>query len=112
MSNIKVLSIDYIKFDTTTLQGKRQDIERFLKEGFHINESQSRNGYWVLYRPANILVTIDDSSHKKGRYMKKEVCEYYGRERISEGLTDRFRDDIYNGNIIIYKQSDNNYLLE
>ena len=46
MEKAENISIQYVASDSIQMQGKKQDINPYLKTGYHIKEE--RNGYWVL----------------------------------------------------------------
>lgn len=110
MEKAKIISIDYESSDTIERQGKRKDIDKYLKNGYYIKED--RNGYWVLVKAARLIVTLTNSSCTRTFNMKAEVREYYGKTHISQSLADRFRKDIHNGTITIYMDLEGNYSLK
>ncbi|MDF2800319.1 MAG: hypothetical protein K0S61_222 [Anaerocolumna sp.] len=107
MEKAKIISIIYEPSDTIEKQGKRKDIERYLKDGYYIKEE--RNGYWVLVKTARLIVTLANDSHTRVFNMKEDICDYYGKNRISQSLVDRFSKDIGNGTISIFLDSKGNY---
>lgn len=107
MEKAKIISINYEPSDTIEKQGKRKDIEKYLKDGYYIKEE--RNGYWVLVKTARLIVTLANSSHTRTFNMKEDICDYYGKKRISQSLVDRFSKDIGNGIISIFLHSQGNY---
>ena len=107
MEKATILSVVYESSDTIETQGKRKDIEKYLKRGYYIKED--RNGYWVLVKPAQLNVTLSNSSCTRMYNMKSDVCSYYGRQRVSTSLIDTFKQDIQNGAISIYMDSKGNY---
>lgn len=110
MEKAIILSITYEASDSIEMQGKRKDIEKYLNAGYYIKED--RNGYWVLVKAAQLNVTINNSSCTRTYNMKVDVCDYYGKKRISQSLTDRFTQDIEYGKISIYMDLQGNYSLE
>ena len=110
MEKGSILSITYKPSDSIEMQGKRKDIEKYLNAGYYIKED--RNGYWVLVKAAQLNVTLNNSSCTRTYNMKADVCDYYGKKRISQSLTDRFTQDIEDGKTSIYMNSKGNYSLE
>lgn len=109
MEKAMVLSIEYQQSDSIETQGKRSDIERYIKDGYYVKEN--RNGYWVLVKSAKLYVTLSNSYGSKTFNMKEDVCSYYGKARISNSLADRFGKDIKNEKIVIYMDAEGNYLI-
>lgn len=107
MEKAMVLSIQYQPSDSIERQGKRSDIERYIKDGYYVKEN--RNGYWVLVKSAKLYVALSNSYGSKVFNMKDDVCIYYGKTRISNSLADRFEMDIKNEKIVIYMDSKGNY---
>lgn len=110
MEKSTILSIVYVPSDSIEMQGKRKNIEKYLNTGYYIKEN--RNGYWVLVKTAQLNVTLKNSSCTRTFNMKEGVCDYYGKKRISQSLTDRFTQDIKDGKISIYMDLECNYSLE
>ena len=100
MEKATVLYITYEGADSIEMQGKRRDIEKYLNAGYYRKEE--RNGYWVLVKAAQLNVTINNSSYTMTFNMKANVCNYYGKSRISKSLVDRFKQDIEDGEISIF----------
>lgn len=110
MEKVKDISVNYEKSDSIERQGKREDIERFLKDGYHIKDE--RNGYWLLAKSAMVFVTLKSSDCIKQFSMKRDILNYYGRERVSEGLVNDFKRDFYNEKIAIFWDLQDNYRIE
>lgn len=110
MEKATILCIMYDPSDTIEIQGKRKDIERYLNAGYYIKES--RNGYWVLVKAARLNVTLSNSFGTRVINMKEDVCDYYGRQRISQSLIERFRQDTKTEKISVYFDSKGNYSLK
>jgi hypothetical protein len=107
MEKAKIKSIIYEPSDTIEKQGTRKDIEKYLKAGYYIKED--RNGYWVLIKTAHLIVTLANDSNTRAFNMKEDICDYYGKNRISQSLVDRFSKDIGNGTISIFMDLKGNY---
>jgi hypothetical protein len=102
-----VLSIIYEPSDTIEMQGKRSDIERYRKQGYRIKEE--RNGYWVLVKPAQVNITVSNSSGTRTFKMKQDILDFYRRDKISERLIEKFGEDIKKEKINIYMDAEGNY---
>ena len=107
MEKTSVLSIMKKDSDTIEVQGKRRDIQRYLNKGYYIKKS--RNGYWVLVNPARVDVTLKNGETRQTFNMKSDICEHYGRERISDSLVKAFKKDIESGKIKLELDSDGYY---
>lgn len=107
MEKAKVLSVEYEPSDSIEVQGNRKKIEKYLKAGYYIKES--RNGYWVLVKTARVSVTLANDSLTKEFNMKEDVCGFYGKERISQSIVDKFSKDINDEKISIFMDSNGNY---
>ena len=108
-NNVDYIEVYYQLGSSMELQGKYCSIERYLKDGYYIKES--RNGYWLLIRPSELLVTAHCG--KNGSFvhdMKYDILRYYGRSRITEKLINTFKNDFLNGNIKILA-NETGYLL-
>ncbi len=110
MEKVTVLSIVYVPSDSIEMQGKRKDIERYLKSGYYIKEN--RNGYWVLVKAARVGVTLASDSCTRVINMKDDILHHYGKNRINQSLVDKFRNDIVNETVTIFLDSQGNYALK
>lgn len=110
MEKAKVKSVSYEQSDTIEMQGKRKDIEKHLRNGYHVKED--RNGYWVLTKPAKVLVEVEISGETKIINMKNEIVDHYGKTRISKSLVETFSKDVSNGKVNVYVNSNSNYELK
>lgn len=110
MEKSKVISIMYEESETIQTQGKRKDIQRYINNGYYIKED--RNGYWVLTKPVRVNVTLNNSFGTRIINLKEDICEYYGRKRISKSLVNKFETDVKYGKISIYLDEVGNYSLK
>ena len=99
MEKCEVIHVNYEKSDTIEKQGKRKEIEKYLKQGY--SEKVERNGYRVLVKPAKVNVDLKNTSGSYTFDMKDEIVDYYNKERISEKLVKNFEQDIGTGKISI-----------
>lgn len=107
---VKFLNLIYQNSDSIEHQGNRDSIQRYLNNGYYIKES--RNGYWVLVKPSKVLVTIGNESKRKTFNMKEDICNYYGRIRISQKLIKTFEEDAKKGKIKFTLDSDGSYTIK
>lgn len=99
MAKTNVIAINYEGSDSIELQGKRDKIQKYLDNGYYVKES--RNGYWVLVKTARVNVTLSDGEVVQTYNMKSDVCDHYGKQRVSSSLVERFKKDVNSGNITI-----------
>lgn len=92
MAETTVVSVWYEKGDSKKVQGNREKIEKYLKEGFFIQEH--RNGNWVLVKTARVNVTLTNGDKTETFNMKEDICDYYGKKVISQNLVEKFREDV------------------
>jgi len=110
MEKATVLSITYEPSDSIEMQGKRRDVKKYLNVGYYIKEE--RNGYWILVKASQLNVTLKNCFCTRTFNMKADVCDHYGKLRISKSLINRFNQDIEDGEISIYMDLEGNYSLE
>ena len=91
------LGATYHAASTKEEQGNREKIQKYLNDGYYVKEE--RNGYWVLVKSARVMVTIGNGKTKRTFNMKRNICDYYGRARISSKLLERFQKDARSGKI-------------
>lgn len=99
----KAMSINvcYEESQSIERQGNRASIDYYIRKGFRIKES--RNGYWVLYKPTKVIVTINCGENGHYIYdLKDAITSYYGRAKISYNLVEKFKEDFANGNLEIW----------
>lgn len=110
MEKAIISSIKYEASDSIEMQGKRKDINKYINNGYYVKEN--RNGYWVLVKSAKLNVSLRNSACIRTYNMKADVCDHYGKKRISQSLTDRFIKDTEGGKVFIYMDSEGNYSLK
>lgn len=111
MEKAVIMEIIYEPSDTIEMQGKKSDIEKYIRKGYYVKEN--RNGYWVLIKSAQVNVTISTSTSGIETFnMKQDICNVYEKERISKGLVERFKKDVENGRVIIEIDLQGNYLIK
>lgn len=111
MLQAKSIDIYYVPSETIEYQGSRESVyERFLKKGYYVN--QERNGYWILFRPCQIIVTAHcEDGSQYIHDMKRGILEHYDRKRISPKLVRTFKKDFNAGKLFI-DVSDQNYMIK
>ncbi|MBP3503039.1 MAG: hypothetical protein J6K42_06165 [Clostridia bacterium] len=94
------IDVKYVSSSSVEHQGNYSSINYFLKQGYYV--SKERNGYWLLIRPAKVIVTCYCGDNGIYTYnMKENILKYYKRARISQNLIDTFRSDFESGNLSI-----------
>lgn len=101
----KFLGATYQASNTREKQGNREKIQKYLNDGYYVKEE--RNGYWVLVKPVRVMVTIGNGKTKRTFNMKRDICDYYGKTRISYKLLERFQKDARSGKITFELDSEN-----
>lgn len=104
MEKLNVSSTHYVESENRTVQGKRNEIDIYLKRGYHVKEE--RNGFWVLTKPAEVLVDITDAEENKTINMKQDVLDCYKKSRISKKVFNQFEKDIKDGKIRVKKDNE------
>lgn len=97
MEKVTSVEVSYEPSDGFTMQGKRSDVEKYLRQGYKIQED--RNGFWVLVKPLKLLVTLTNTHGTNTFNVKKNVLEHYNRVKISKQLIDTFINDVNSGKI-------------
>lgn len=100
MQKVEFVTASYEMSSSMEIQGKREKIEPYLKKGYYVKEN--RNGYWVLVRAAKVDVIVKKDNKKMSFNMKSEICDYYGKQRISEKLYCKFFADADSKKIKFY----------
>lgn len=100
MIKANVLSVNYISGDSRKKQGKWDDIQPYLNQGYFVDENKSRNGYWLLIKPAHAWVTLSNGIATSTFDMKDDIKSYYGKSRISQSLCNQFETDSRNGIVV------------
>lgn len=92
------VNAQYNASSSLEMQGTQKDTQPYIKKGYYVKEN--RNGYWVLVKPAKVVVTLKDSEGRiKTFNMKKEILDYYNASRISMSLVQKFLSEVSEGKI-------------
>jgi len=104
MKKAKVVNITYQESDTITCQGKRANINKYLKKGYSIKEE--RNGYWVLIKPVTVIVKLENDAGETAMFnIKEDILRYYNRKKISASLVEKFIKQCKEGKIVFYMEN-------
>ena len=96
----------YEDSSSRTHQGSRKSIQRFIDNGYYVKEA--RNGFFVLVKPARVIAVFKDSNGESYHFdIKQDILDFYGRDRISKSLFEKFQNDASNGSIIFYLDDGN-----
>lgn len=83
--------IEYVAYQCTTRQGKANEIYDRYQKVWDIKPWGKGNGNWLLTKPSDVLLN--------GKSCRSFVLNHYEREKLTEQLVNRFREDITNGAI-------------
>lgn len=95
----KLISGTYIESASITLQGNRNKISKYLKEGFKVQRESC--GFWVLCKPAIVEMVFEEKNERYVFDMKAEACSYFGKIRISPKTANAFIEAVKNEDIQI-----------
>ena len=95
----KFISGTYIKSTSIKLQGNRNKISKYLRDGFKVQ--MESNGFWVLSKPAIVKMVFEEENKRYVFDMKTEACRYLGKIRISEKTAKAFIEAVKNEDIQI-----------
>lgn len=95
----------YEDSSSRTHHGSRKSIQRFIDNGYYVKEA--RNGFYVLVKPARIIAVFKDTNGELYHFdIKQDILEFYGKERISKSLFEKFQDDASKEVILFYLDDD------
>ena len=98
---VKFIGAHYKYSDTVEVQKKQDKIRGYLNKGYKIKDE--RNGYWVLIKTAQVILTVmDENSQYRIFSVKNKVLELYNKSRISEKTFGKFLSDAKSGKIKFY----------
>lgn len=105
----KVQDIHYEKSESITTQGSRKSIKPLLDSGYYVKEE--RYGFWVLYKPVRVIITLRSYNGTKSYSfnIKQDICNIYGKKRISEQIYYDFIDDMERERFIFKIDETTNY---
>ena len=101
MVQAKKILVRYIPADIIKTQGDYRSVQSYQRRGYDI--LGNKNGNWILCRSCKVFVTLDcDGTGIYVFNMKRDIVEFYQRDRISEKLVNQFKKDFNEGKIKIY----------
>ena len=86
-------------------QGNQAYINSLIAQGYQIYSGD--NGSYIMGKDADIKLDVDGETHS----VRDLVLDYYGRERLSKGLYNRFCKDFFEKKTLIVTSDDNNELI-
>ena len=109
MAKTTVLAMNYENSDNIEIQGKREQIQEHINNGYYIQEQ--RKGYYLLVKSSKIIVTLSNDDLTKTFNMKADILNYYEKQRLNETLFEKFKQDVEDGTISFTLDSNENYSL-
>lgn len=110
MKQATFVSASYEESSSRKHQGNRNSVQKYLRSGYYVVEE--RNGFWILNKPSTVIVCLKDENGKKHYFdMKKDILDYYGKQRISDNIVNMFFNDATSGKINFY-MDDSGYCLK
>ena len=101
----RLLSVTYEPSNSVEVQDSYEKTKRYTQKGYYIKIS--RNGYYLLVKPVRVWVIVGNKTIKQTFNLKREICDYYGKTRISFKLLERFQKEAEEGKILFELDSDN-----
>lgn len=110
MEKLSYVSSYFEPSETVTHQGTRSSIQKFLNQGFSVQ--QERNGFWVLIKKSHAWVIFKDRAGNQHKFdMRNKIMTHYGKQKLYEATFNRFVKEVSNGTINIYLDSANNCVI-
>lgn len=92
----RLLSVTYEPSNSVEVQGSYEKTKRYTQKG-----------YYLLVKPVRVWVIVGNKTIKQTFNLKREICDYYGKTRISFKLLERFQKEAEEGKILFELDSDN-----
>lgn len=93
----------FIASHSITHQGNRDSIRKYTNDGYYVKEH--RNGFWVLVKSSAAMVVLENSAGQLQFNMREDILEYYGKQKLTQKLFDKFNNDASNGKIKFYMEN-------
>lgn len=85
--------------DSFPKQGTEQSVKHYKKDGYIVKELGNGNGNWNIIKPSKFIATFDVDGEQKKINIKQPILNYYGRQRFTESLSEKFIKDQSNGKL-------------
>ena len=108
MKKVKFLALEYDKSESLEIRGNHSAIERYLHDGYYVKEQ--RKDKWSLVRPSRVRIWIQGSA--KQYDMKDKILEYYGKQKLSEKMLDKFTNLSIVGKIKFYLDENDELIIK
>lgn len=107
MGRATFVDATYQNSDNIEVTGDRDSIKRnYLTKGYSIKKS--RNGVYLLRKPTNIVVFLEDSEGNSYEFnMTSSILRYYGIKGLNYPFFLNFLDDASRGKIKFYIENGN-----
>lgn len=87
------MNIVYIPSESMTYQGTYDDVIKKFGKEWNIKPQGGGNGNWLLTRKSDVLVG--------GKSYRNFVLDHYGKQKLTQKLVDKFRQDIEDGKVTL-----------
>lgn len=97
-----VVNVVYQKSESFHCQGTLAAVlKRYSPEGFKITERGGGRGNWTAYRPAKLLLILEEEGERIEQDISKSVKKIYHRSRLTEKLSRDVLSDLKSGKVIL-----------
>lgn len=85
------MQVYFIPSETIKDQGNKSEIYKKYGKNYNISSLGKGGGNWLITKKSDIIVN--------GKSYRNFVLEYYGEDKLTRKLAERFEKDLENGSI-------------
>lgn len=111
MKKCGIIGHAYYASESFTEQGTWNKVKKYLKKGYHVGAHGKGNGNWLITKPAQAVVVINDNDKAINDDFAGVIKDYYEKDQMSESLFNKFLKEEAEGILGIYN-SDGYYVIE
>ena len=112
MSKCKIINSRYIPSESIPFQGDWKKAQKYKDRGYNVRERGNGNGNWIATKPAQALFSLEHGDGKEEVNLTYEIKDFYGKTNMTESLSEKFENQVNEGQIGIYFSEDTGFIIK
>lgn len=112
MSECKIIYSRYIQSESITFQGDWRKAQKYKDKGYNVRELGKGQGNWIATRLAQALFSLEHGDKREEVDLTYEIKDFYGKTNMTESLSEKFENQVNEGQIGIYFSEDNGFIIK
>lgn len=112
MSECKIINSRYIPSESISFQGDWRKAQKYKDKGYNVKDRGKGNGNWIATKTAQALFSLEHEDEKEEVDLTYKIKDFYGKTNMTESLSEKFHNQVNEGQIGIYFSEDNGLIIK